>query len=575
MNKICNNNKLSEVLRKQAEELATELPVSDSPFSLMEISKLVHELRVHQIELEMQNEELSRAQSEIEESHNRYVDLYDFAPVGYFSISQNGLIVEANLTAASMLGIERSKLLKRAFSRFVAPDFRDVFYYHRKHVLEAKCKQACELKLVKNDVTLFWVQLESTDVLDALSNSSLIRNAIIDITERKQAEEALCQSEARFRAITEKSAIGIALVNLDGRIIEANLALQNMLGYSKGELLRMESFIEITHPVDVLEYMGAAQELFKGKREDFNLEKRYIRKDGQVIWGSLIASLIRDTYGNPQNAVVMVEDITERKLLQFMLQRKKDDLEIKVQERTEELKAAHARLVQAEKLCALGKLSASIAHEYNNPIYGIKMVLEELNENIQLDEKERKSIALAINECRKISRMNCDLQDFYRPSSGLPTDLDIHQLLEEVLQLFYKRLNIKQIKLFKDFAEETPPVSVVADQIKQVFLNLIANAEAALPQSDGQLSITTRAEADRIYISFKDNGCGISKDNLGKIFEPFFTTKGAVKGTGLGLSVSYGIIKKHGGDIYVESAPNKGSTFTVELPLHSDEIKSD
>lgn len=259
-------------------------------------------------------------------------------------------------------------------------------------------------------------------------------------------------------------------------------------------------------------------------------------------------------------------DITKLKLVERELQQAKKKLEARVKERTAELETTHKQLLHAEKLSALGKLAASISHEFNNPVFGIKMVLEDISEQPELKEKQKKSLSLAIKECRRISRLTKNLQVFYRPSSGLVTDVDIHQILEEVLQMCGKKLMLNDIKLTLDFAKEMPKIPIVEDQIKQVFLNIVTNAEEAMAKTAGNLTIQTRAKDDKVYIIFKDNGHGILSENIGKIFEPFFSTKGDVTGIGLGLSVSYGIIKKHKGKILVESVPNIGSSFTIELP---------
>ncbi len=259
--------------------------------------------------------------------------------------------------------------------------------------------------------------------------------------------------------------------------------------------------------------------------------------------------------------------ITERKRAEDELLKARQELEVRVVERTAQLKSANEQLLHAEKLSALGKLAASIAHEFNNPLYGIKMVLEQLTDNANLSEIDLKSVALAIKESDRISRLIRNLQDFYQPSSGEIVPLDVHKAIGEVLEMCKKKLTASGIKVTRDFAEDMPVISAVADQIKQVILNIVNNAEESMASAGGQLDIQTRTLKDKVQIIFKDTGCGIDRKNMKKIFDPFFTTKKTVKGTGLGLSVSYGIIKKHGGNIFVESEPNKGSAFTVELPV--------
>ena len=172
-----------------------------------DVQKLVQELRVHQIELEMQNEELRKAQVELAESRDRYFDLYDFAPVGYFTLDEKGLIVEANLAGANLLGFERASLIKRGFSQFVAPGSQDAFYSHRKQALETGTKQVSELELKRKKDRSFYAQLQSVAVERNEGNAIQLRTAVVDITERKRAEEAIFEAHSQLeRRIVERTA---------------------------------------------------------------------------------------------------------------------------------------------------------------------------------------------------------------------------------------------------------------------------------------------------------------------------------------------------------------------------------
>jgi len=249
----------------------------------------------------------------------------------------------------------------------------------------------------------------------------------------------------------------------------------------------------------------------------------------------------------------------------------KHKLEKVVKERTRELKTSYNQLILAEKLNATGKLAASIAHEFNNPIYGIRNVLERVADRASdgnLDETHKDLVGLAIKECNQVSNLIQKLQDFHRPSSGIATPFNIHDAINDMIRINKKKLKEKKIKLETHYAEEIPPIVAVSDQIKQVILNLIQNAEGASNEEDGNITISTELVGSDVKIHVRDNGCGIPLENIKSIFEPFFTTKtkGTVKGTGLGLSVSYGIIKKHNGDIGIQSQPGKGTTFTITLP---------
>lgn len=168
-------------LRKRAEELLTGQSENLDELSKTDIKGLIHELRVHQIELEMQNEELRRAQLELQDSQDKYVDLYDFAPVGYFTLNELGIILEVNLTGAALLGIERRFLIGRRFSQYIDKENHELFYLHRKRLLESTTRQACEMRMLRGGGTPFYAQLESTAVFNE-GRFRHFRVAMLDIT---------------------------------------------------------------------------------------------------------------------------------------------------------------------------------------------------------------------------------------------------------------------------------------------------------------------------------------------------------------------------------------------------------
>ena len=261
--------------------------------------------------------------------------------------------------------------------------------------------------------------------------------------------------------------------------------------------------------------------------------------------------------------------IRERNLV-ASLTRARDELEQRVQERTRDLQRTHEQLLHAEKLSAIGRLSASIAHEFNNPLFGIQSVLEGLKANAGLADQDCELIDLAISECQRVKKLILNLQDFNRPSSGKKVASDVHLLLNDMIALVNKEYKNYRISINKQYAADLPAIPVVRDQIKQVFLNLLTNAKDIMETTGGSVTVSTELLNDRIAIRFTDTGPGINPASFSRIFEPFYTTKPAIKGTGLGLSVSYGIVKGHGGDIVVDSGNDRGTTFSVLLPVQAD-----
>jgi signal transduction histidine kinase len=235
----------------------------------------------------------------------------------------------------------------------------------------------------------------------------------------------------------------------------------------------------------------------------------------------------------------------------------------------EELESSHENLLHTDKLSSLGKLTGSIAHEFNNPIFGMKTLLEQVKEEATLDDNHAKFLSLSIKQCDRMADLVKKLQGFYRPSVSVKKPANIHHIIDSVLTLTHKKIQQRHIHLKKHLAYGLPDINCVGDQIQQVLLNIIQNAEESIPEKDhnGKITITTEREGAHIKIHIQDSGAGISEKVMSTIFDPFFTTKSAVTGTGLGLSVSYGIIKDHGGEILVDSKDGAGTTFTIVLPV--------
>lgn len=224
------------------------------------------------------------------------------------------------------------------------------------------------------------------------------------------------------------------------------------------------------------------------------------------------------------------------------------------------------QLLHAEKLSALGRLSASIAHEFGNPLMGVKYLLDDFYKRKNLDESDRRLVELGLEECERMKNLIRDLQRLNKPSSGKMTGTDVHQLIDNVLLFQKKYFASNRIRLNKQYDHSIPEVEVIVDQITQVLFNLTINAVDAMTTEGGVLTISTRRQEDHLIIEIADTGGGIPDEHQERIFEPFFSTKKEEDGTGLGLSISYGIARHHGGDLSFVSTAGQGATFTLSLP---------
>ncbi|WP_319586711.1 PAS domain S-box protein [uncultured Desulfobulbus sp.] len=383
-----------------------------------------------------------------------------------------------------------------------------------------------------------------------------------DITEWKQSAVV----ESRLAAIVASAEVAILSKDLNGIIQTWNVGAENVFGYKAHEVIgkNISLLVPPGHTDEIPEIL---ERISHGQIVE-NFESVRMRKDGVIIPISLTISAIRDANGKMIAASLIAHDITKRQQAEH-LQTLNQELELRVEQRTRELQETQKQYLHAEKLSAIGKLSASIAHEFNNPLQGILTILKGLRKRAKLGAEDTVLLDAAIGESDRIKELIRGLQEFNRPSSGRKVPMDVHKALDSMLLLHKSDFKGKRIVVECHYAEQLPPILAVPDQIKQVFLNLLTNAADACRLPGGVITVGTRQEGNRVAITISDTGIGIKPEEMDLIFQPFYTTKPEIKGTGLGLSVSHGIVESHGGEIRVESRPGEGATFTVLLPINS------
>ncbi len=232
----------------------------------------------------------------------------------------------------------------------------------------------------------------------------------------------------------------------------------------------------------------------------------------------------------------------------------------------EKRRSTQQQLLHAEKLSALGRLSASIAHEFGNPLMGVKYLLDDFYKREELNENDRQLVELGLEECERMKNLIKNLQRLNKPSSGKKSRTNIHSVLDNILLFQKKHFSANRIQLRKEFDLSLPEVDIIVDQITQVLFNLTINAVDSMNPNGGVLKICTRRHEQGIAIDIQDTGTGIPYENQEQVFEPFFSSKKEEDGTGLGLSISYGIVRYHKGDLSFVSKPGEGATFTLTLP---------
>jgi two-component system NtrC family sensor kinase len=296
---------------------------------------------------------------------------------------------------------------------------------------------------------------------------------------------------------------------------------------------------------EIMEMMRSPEYGGVGKLRSYPMV--YVRRDGEIVDGNLSSAIIYDANDQEIASVGIFVDLKER-------------LEME-----QKLRQTQEQLLQSEKLAAMGRLTSQIAHELNNPLYGIMNTLELMKTEISPDSKRRKILEMALSETTRLTEMLRKMLSFSKPDEDEKQPTNINTILDEILLLHEKQLRENSIRISFSFADDLGMVYASKNHLRQVFLNMISNARDAMPKG-GTLNVKTKAEEKNVHIEISDTGTGIRKENLDKIFDTFFTTKGSVKDVGLGLSVCYGFIKDHGGDIKVKSKWSSGTTFTIILP---------
>ena len=559
-------------LRQRAELALKQWSENTEPVPAQQVQHLLHELQVYQIELEMQNDELRQTQRQLETAHRKYADLYDSAPVGYFTLDSSGLILEANLTGAILLGVERRLLLRTSLFRHISRETHEVYYRHRQHVFASRSQQRCEVEMVRKDGSRFPAQLDSVVVAENYGNPYECRTVITDISETKRASRELQHTQAFLQNIVDSMPSILIGVDLEGRVTEWNLGAEQATGVrtadAKGQLLDLS-----LAGFDCL--LDKVNEAIR-RRESITTERLITEQDDEIQYSEVVVyplSVANEAIG----AVIRIDNVTERV-------------------RREQL------LAQTEKMLSVGGLATGVAHELNNPLgvvlQGSQNVLRRLSPDLPANQRAADAVGVNLEQvsdylkqrsiltflegideaARRASRIINEMLAFRHCGrlEHAPTTID--DILDTAMRLagsdysLNKRYDFQRIEIVRDYDPELGPIECNQTAIEQVFLNLLKNAAQAMAGAGTHLprriTLRTRRPGNEMHVEVEDNGPGMDEKTASRVFEPFFTTKPVGVGTGLGLSMSYFIITfQHGGKISVSSMPGKGTRFRICLPL--------
>ena len=533
-----------QLLRAAAEAKLASVEDSGVPQRLDQ--ELLHELQVHQIELEMQNETLRQTQSALEESHDRYVSLYEFAPVGYLTLTDAGQIASLNLTCADMFGVERNKLLNIPFARLIAPEDRDRWHHLFSKVLLNNKKIDTELLILRGDGTRFHAKLDCLRM--AADSKFSVRIALSDITEKQHAEE-----ELRIAAIAFQSQEGIMVTDASGVILRVNDAFSRITGYSEQEAVGktpalLQSGIQDR---DFYQTMWNAME----QHHYWQGEMWNKRKDGNIYpeWQTISAVVAPN--GSTTHYIGNFLDITEQKRLE------KEKIEWR------------ESMSELQKLQVAAQTAAAIAHELNQPLMAIASYIGAANMLLQAEKPDLDEIRHAIEASeRQVLRTGESIHELLALLSMKVFPSDTFDLNQEIINILEVAKSEHELRFHftLDLEEGLPLVKANRIHVHKVLLNLLHNGIEAMqdigvPLPSIIVEVSTLKSADVAQVTIRDNGPGIKGEDRSRLFESFFTTKPA--GIGMGLSISRSLIEANGGQLWFDQQERPGATFHFTLPF--------
>lgn len=552
------------VLRQMAEKIVSETvaatPQNLRVLPLADPQRVLHDLQVHQIELELQNEELRRAQDALEISRERYFDLYDLAPAGYFTLDEHGLILEANLTGANLLDVMRGALIKQPFGRFVFSEDSDRYYLHCKQLFKTGVAHSLEVRLIRQDGAPFSAWLE-TAIGSGVGGERSCRVVVSDITERKVIEEKLRHSLSLLQNAGKMAQLGGWTIKLPGHELNWSDEMCVLLDFPKGTVPSLPEALAL-YPRASYEIIAEALKGCEHNGTPFDCELEIFTATRRPLYVRAIGQAVRDALGNIIAIEGAFQDITEGK--------KSEKTRLSLE----------AQLRESQKMEAIGTLAGGVAHDFNN-------ILGTILGNADLARQDAGSnwqALVSLDEIQKAGLRAKDLvQQILAFSRRQPTALRVMSLtplVEESVRLL-RALLPGGVRIEYRCSADTPPVAADPTQIKQILINLGTNAAHAMRGQPGNIDICvenftfdlTSARFDLnlrpgryARITFSDTGQGMDAATQRRIFEPFFTTKLPGEGTGLGLAVVHGIMQSHDGVIVTHSEPGRGSRFELYFP---------
>jgi two-component system, NtrC family, sensor kinase len=495
--------------------------------------------------------QLKQSEAALRESDERYQALLDRSNDLVYIHDFKGNFIEVNVAALTLLGYKKEEIIGRNFTSILNQDqFSSFFEVLREIKKTGTQKESSEYRLKCKNGDYIYVETKETAIYRNGEPYAMLGIGR-DITERKQSEEALRASEEKLRLIFDSVTDGITITDLEGIVVDLNKAVVQLHKYNTKEQLIGKNYLELIAAEDRHQACENMKKIMEESRGDV-IECKLLAKNGRRFAAKLSAALIRDQVGNPLGFILITKDITERKRI---------EAQKKLMEQKAQLNS---------HMAAIGEMASGIGHEINNPLTGV-IGYAQLLLKMDVSDDMMEAFEVINDGSQRVADIVKRLLTFARKQKPDREYVNINEILENTIILRRYSLETNNIKVITHLDPDLPITAADSGQLQQVFLNLIINAEWEMKHANGKgkLIITTEHPDDIIRISIKDDGPGISNENMVSIFKPFFTTKEAGEGTGLGLSICHEIISEHSGKMYVDNQLEKGASFFIELPILS------
>ena len=493
-----------------------------------------------------------KQEAKLKSTQEDYKRLFNHVGCGVFISSKKGKFIDVNPTLLKILGYQDKEeflSLDLTTDVYLKPEDRRKYT----NIIEKEGQVIdYEVKWKRRDGHVLQVLLTSNVRYDSKGAILGYEGIVVNQTRRKQQENELKEAHDFLDKLIACSPNAIMVMDMRGVIKLWNQFAEDIFGFESDEIIEKMTIGQIFSNKIAIKVMKMMRDKkFGGKGRLNSYPLNFKKKNGELVEGNLSASIMYDENDNELASVAIFSDLKERLKME------------------RELGTARQHLLQSEKLAAMGRLTSQIAHELNNPLFGIMNTLELMKTEIPPENKRRRLLDMSLSEIERLADMLKKMLSFSKPDQDKRQKIDINMVIEELMLLYEKRYRENSIKMQLDLVENQGTVLASKDQLRQVLINMFSNAMYAMPEG-GILEISTKLLNKMFCIKIKDTGTGIKSENLEKIFDSFFTTKTeSVQGVGLGLSVCYGFIKDHGGDIVVDSHEGEWTEFTITLPLEN------